>query len=58
MPEQVAKKRCPLSFSTPDYTAQECMENDCGWYCEKTERCAIVSIAGQLIHIRQNVLEV
>lgn len=53
----VKKVKCPLSFSTTGYTAANCMENDCGWYCENIERCAIVSIAGQLAHIRQNVLE-
>lgn len=42
-------KLCPLAFSSPEYTAQPCMKEECGWW-GRYKQCCIRDIADALIH--------
>lgn len=41
------KKLCPFLSMTPQH-ASDCVEEECAWWCEWTDCCALVAIPAEI----------
>lgn len=40
------EKICPV-YSASDNTARKCIKEECGWWCDQCNACAVVSASGR-----------
>lgn len=43
------EKICPV-YSASDNTARECIKEECGWWCDQRNACAVVSASDSDIY--------
>lgn len=46
------EKICPV-YSASDNTARECIKEECGWWCDQRNACAVVSASDSDIYSAQ-----
>ena len=44
------EKICPV-YSASDNTARECIKEECGWWCDQRNVCAVVSASDSDIYV-------
>lgn len=44
------EKICPV-YSASDNTARKCIKEECGWWCDQCNACAVVSASDSDIYV-------
>lgn len=44
------EKICPV-YSASDNTARKCIKEECGWWCDQCNACAVVSVSDSDIYV-------
>ena len=44
------EKICPV-YSASDNTARKCIKEECGWWCDQRNACAVVSASDSDIYV-------